>query len=201
MQKKHSSRQLMYMALLSGMSFLLLFFEVPILPLFDFLKLDISELPVLLATLLMGPLSGTGVAFIRSLLHFIFQGGNVLALIGDTAGWIASMCYLWPVYLWTKHKQLTITRLLSGLMLSTFVMTLVLSLLNLWIILPLYLKVLDFGFGMPVSQVVLWGILPFNLIKGLVLAILFTILLKALTPWLTQRNWPHLVSLNEGEDE
>ncbi|MEO2873773.1 ECF transporter S component, partial [Lacticaseibacillus paracasei] len=59
--------RLVGIALLAAIGYVLMMFSFPIIPAFPFLKLDLSDLVVLLGGLLYGPAGGIGVAFIRSL--------------------------------------------------------------------------------------------------------------------------------------
>ncbi|MFK5261266.1 ECF transporter S component, partial [Lactiplantibacillus plantarum] len=73
--------RLVGIALLAAIGYVLMMFSFPIIPAFPFLKLDLSDLVVLLGGLLYGPVGGIAVAFVRSLVHFALTGGGVVNLI------------------------------------------------------------------------------------------------------------------------
>ena len=70
-KRKNSAklRILVGTAVLSALSFVLMLleFSVPLVP--SFLKLDLSDLPALIASFAYGPVSGVLVALIKNLLH------------------------------------------------------------------------------------------------------------------------------------
>ena len=62
-----NTRKLAYIAILSAVSFLLLYFSFPLIPAADFLKVDFSILPVLIALVIFDFKSAIGVLLLRSL--------------------------------------------------------------------------------------------------------------------------------------
>ncbi|WP_179395364.1 ECF transporter S component [Lacticaseibacillus absianus] len=188
--------RLVGVALLAAVGFILqMFLAFPILPAFPFLKLDLSDLTVLLGGLLYGPVGGVMVAFVRSLLHYVLTGGGVINLIGDAASFVASCGFMWPVVALMKNKN-SIGRQLTGLIGGTLSLTVIMSVLNLVLIMPAYLAVMNFQLGMSTAKYVLIGVVPFNLIKGVVVSVVFFALAKALMPWLEKQQRaaqvPHL---------
>lgn len=180
--------RLVGIALLSAVGFILqMFLEFPILPMFPFLKLDLSDLTVLLGGLLYGPLGGVSVAFVRSLVHYVMTGGGVINLIGDGASFIASVGFMWPVVAMMKSKN-SLGRQVGGLLGGTISLTVIMSLLNWVAIMPMYLAVMNFQLGMSTTKYVLIGVVPFNLIKGVVVSVVFFVLAKALMPWLDKQH-------------
>lgn len=188
--RTNSTEKMVTISLLAGISYLLIFLAVPILPVFSWLTLDFSDIPVLIGTFIFGPLSGILVAFIRSTLHFITSGGNLISFIGDSAGFIASVSYLLPVYLLTKNNK-NPKNLILGLGLSTLTMTLAMSIANYFVITPFYMNVLGWDFGMSIYHMVLYGIVPFNLIKGIIVGIVFVLIYKNLLPYLNKMAMKH----------
>ena len=177
--------RLVGIALLAAIGYVLMMFSFPIIPAFPFLKLDLSDLVVLLGGLLYGPAGGIGVAFIRSLVHFALTGGGVVNLIGDLAAFIASVGFLLPVVYTIRGKH-SLLRQIEGLVLGTASLTLV-SVLNWLVITPMYMAVFNFNLGMSLTRYVLIGVVPFNLIKGIVVSVAFFAIAKALAPWLARR--------------
>ncbi|MCT3360328.1 ECF transporter S component [Lacticaseibacillus paracasei] len=178
--------RLVGIALLAAIGYVLMMFSFPIIPAFPFLKLDLSDLVVLLGGLLYGPAGGIGVAFIRSLVHFALTGGGVVNLIGDLAAFIASVGFLLPVVYTIRGKH-SLLRQIEGLVLGTASLTLVMSVLNWLVITPMYMAVFNFNLGMSLTRYVLIGVVPFNLIKGIVVSVAFFAIAKALAPWLARR--------------
>ena len=68
-KKPVNVRYMTMTAMLSAIAFVLMMleFSIPIMP--SFIKLDFSELPALIGSFAMGPLSGTVICLIKNLLH------------------------------------------------------------------------------------------------------------------------------------
>ncbi len=184
--RTNKTEKMVTLSLLSAIAYLLMLFEIPILPMFGWLKLDFSDIPVLIATFLYGPFSAIIVAFIRSTLHFITSGGNIASLIGDSTGFIASVLYMYPVYLFMKKRKSN-TNLIVGLLTGTILLTVFMSIANYFIITPFYLNVLGMDFGMSIKAMVLYGIVPFNLMKGTIVGAAFFVVYKSIMPVLERR--------------
>ena len=84
--RKHL-RMLAGTAILSALSFVLMLLEFPVPFVPDFLKMDLSDLPALIAAFAYGPISGVLVALIKNLLHLPI-GIPVTGGAGELAGLI-----------------------------------------------------------------------------------------------------------------
>lgn len=62
-------QKMVSIAMLAAIGTVLQFVAFPIMPAFSFLKIDFSDIPILLGMFLYGPLAGVITAFVRSLLH------------------------------------------------------------------------------------------------------------------------------------
>ncbi|MCP8857653.1 ECF transporter S component [Latilactobacillus fuchuensis] len=179
-------RTMVGVAMLGAISFIVMFFEFPIILAFPFLKVDFSDVIVLLGTFIYGPLGGIGVAVIRSVLHFIMTGASLPSLVGDFAGVLASIFYLLPFYyLFKRQKSVVKGQIFAGVV-SSISMTIVMVLANWLFILPLYIRLMGLNLGMSTLQYVLIGLVPFNLIKGGLVTVVFGILYLRILPWLKQ---------------
>lgn len=67
-------QRLAVLACMSALAFVLMLFEFPVIPVVSYLKMDFSDLPVLIATWLYGPVAGIIVAAIKCLLHGLMYG-------------------------------------------------------------------------------------------------------------------------------
>lgn len=179
-------------SLLAVIAFLLMFIEIsiPIFP--EFLKIDISDLPALIGTFAFGPVSGVIIEFIKNLLHGLFASKT--AFVGELANFlVGSMMVITAgtIYNRKKDKLGAIIALIAGMV----VMSLGAAIVNIFVLLPLYEKVL----GFPISSVVgisskvnpkvvnlgtliIWAIIPFNLIKGAVVCIMTRLVYKSVSP-------------------
>lgn len=107
--------------------------------------------------------------------------------IGVMTAFIADMAYVLPISaILRRQHAASIRRHILAIIAGTVSLTVVLSLANWWVITPLYLKVWHMNLGLPVKQLVLLGVVPFNLIKGIVLGVLFIPLNRRLAPWMAK---------------
>lgn len=179
-------------SLLSVIAFLLMFIELPI-PIFpEFLKIDISDLPALIGTFAFGPVAGIMVEFMKNLLHGIFAGKT--AFIGEFANFlVGSMLVITSgvIYKKNKSKKGAIVSLICG----TIVMSLGAGIVNYFVLLPLYEKVLGFSINavvgisskinpkiVDIKTLIVFAIIPFNLIKGSIVCIITRVVYKSISP-------------------
>jgi riboflavin transporter FmnP len=182
--------RLVGMAVLGAIGYVLMLFEFPVLPAFPFLKLDVSDVAILLALLLYGAKGAVGTALVRSLLHFILTGAGLVNLVGDSASFLASVGLMIPLAILIS-KQYSWRRAAIGMIGGTITMTVIMSVLNLVVIMPMYMAVMNFHLGMSTMRYVLIGVVPFNLIKGAVLTIVFLVVAKAMNYWLSKHTVTH----------
>jgi riboflavin transporter FmnP len=182
-------------AVAAAMGLILQFIAFPIVPMFPFLKLDFSDIPVLINMFIFGPLTGVATAFIRSLLHLTMTGFSIDNMIGDFASFFASTLYTLPIFLLFKQK--TTTKRVLGLGLGILAMTVFMSIANYFVITPLYLKAFGLSagqmLGMGLGRYILVGIVPFNLLKGMIVSAVFLVLHAKLLPWLSKKTMTSLV--------
>ena len=172
-------------ACLGALAFILMLFEFPVIPVASYLKIDFSDIPVLLGGYIYGPFAGVMIAVIKCLLHALVNGFSVGDLIGVSSDFISSLALLIPFCLVWRHQDWSFKRqMMVAIPLSTVVLTVVMSLLNLWVLTPLYMAVWHWQSTMPVAQLVAVGVLPFNIIKGLLVTVVFALIAGHLRQWL-----------------
>lgn len=189
MQRKNSLTILILLAILGSWAYVLRQFDFPILPIAPFLKVDFSDIAVLCGLLVKGPVGMIAVAGIRDLINYITKGGEAGYPIGAVMSLIASVAFLLPTHLSLKHHRLATVfgHAVNGVT-SILVMTLVMGLLNYFVALPLYITILNF----PVEDIgayVVSIIVPFNLIKGIILAVAQVFMIRILSPLLLKRKY------------
>jgi|SRR5699024_1648751 len=173
------------LAILGSISLVLFFISFPLPMLPPYLKVDFSDVPALIAGLIFSPLAGVFVVLLKNILYFIFTGAT--DPIGIVANFIAGSLFVLPVaYLYHKFK--TVKSVVIGLVIVTIGMTVIMSLLNYFVILPAYALFV----GMEMNETIKWtsvmvGVLPFNFIKGLIVSSLFVILFTKLRSWIEQK--------------
>lgn len=171
-------------AILAGCSYVLMFFSFPIIPLVPYMKIDFSDLPVLIGTVLMGPIGGVIIAAVKSLLYWVTTGASIANLIGVGSSFAASIILLESYYYfsrWTKNRSKAIrwTVNLLGMAISLMIF---MSILNWLVVTPLYLNLVGLKLSLPIAKLVVYAVAPFNLIKGVLVGGLFEIVVQRVLP-------------------
>lgn len=179
MNRSSNLSQLIKISLMGVIAFIIMFIEfaIPIFP--AFLKIDLSDLPAIITGFALGPVAGVGVELIKNLLHLFrtTTGG-----VGELANFIVGSAYVIPAALiYKKHK--TKRTAIIGMLVGTLSMALFGAIANYTFILPFYAKIMpleaiiEFAaaankYIVDMKTLILYGIIPFNLFKGIVLAII-----------------------------
>ncbi|MCC3657660.1 ECF transporter S component [Staphylococcus haemolyticus] len=172
------NKRLITISMLSAIAFILTFIKFPLPFLPPYLTLDFSDVPTLLATFLLDPVAGILVALIKNILNFLFNMGDP---VGPVANFLAGVSFLLSAYYVTKRQGDTPRSLVVGLAIGTIVMTIVLSILNYFVLLPLYGMIFNLGDVFNnLKIIIISGVIPFNIIKGIVISIIFALLYRRL---------------------
>lgn len=182
---KGKTHRIVGISLFGALAYILMLFAFPVIPAFSYLKVDFSDVSLLISFLIYGPVGGFMSTLIRTILHYIQTGGDMGYPIGDMASLLASVSYCLPVYLIVKRAK-TKTGLITALFVGTLTMTIVLTIANWFIITPLYLYILNFSVGNLRDYIVI-GVVPFNIIKGFIISAAILIILPKLKPWLVKQ--------------
>lgn len=180
-------RSFVTIAMLSSISFILMFLNFP-LPWFPaYLEIDFSDVPALIGTITMGPVAGILIELIKNILDWIAKGAETGVPVGHMANFVTGLLFIFPVYFIYK-KFTSIKGLLVGLVVGTVVMSAGMSLLNYAVFLPMYTYFLGWG-NFNMYETIVLGILPFNVIKGILLAVIAVLLFRTMKVWIEkQRN-------------
>ncbi|HEY9573964.1 MAG TPA: ECF transporter S component [Lachnospiraceae bacterium] len=185
--------------MLSALAAVLMLIEVP-LPFLapPFYKLDLSELPVLIGAMAMGPLAGVVIEFIKILIHLVMKGSQT-AMVGEVANFIIGCSLVVPASVIYKMKK-TRKRAVIGMMTGTVFMAFVGCFLNALVLLPAYAK----AFGAPIETFIEMGsainpningvwsfvfiaVAPFNIVKGFVVSLATLLLYKHISRLLKEQ--------------
>lgn len=177
--------KLVILSLLGTISLGLFFlnFPLPFLP--PYLKIDFSDVPAIMAAFIFSPLAGVFVVAIKNVLYLIIGGAS--DPIGVAANFLAGVMFTVPIAV-LYHKYKGVKSVISGLVSGTIIMAVGMSVLNYFIILPAY----SWLVGMEINEQIKWtsviaGVLPFNLIKGIVVGILFVPLFIKMKNWIEEK--------------
>lgn len=182
MTQLNKTRKMILIGLLSAVAFVLMFIKVPVPFLPPYLTIDFSDLPAIIALFTMGPVGAVIVEMIKNILNFVT---NMTDPIGPLANFLAGTSFIMTLYIVTKGKLI---RILPAFILATIVMTIIMSILNYFVLLPMYGMIMNLSDVVKNVQVIVTaGIIPFNIIKGILLLILFYVVVKPLVPLLNKR--------------
>lgn len=169
-------KKLAIVALFSAIGAILMYidFPIPIAP--SFMKMDLSELPVIIGGFLLGPVASVIIAILKVLIKFVIKGTSTM-FVGELANIIGSISYALPATL-IYNKLKTKKRAIVGLIVGTIVASLIITCCNALFIFPLYIKVFHMSeesiiamcskilpFIDRMGKVYILSVFPFNIVK------------------------------------
>ena len=193
-KKTWNTKAMVKVSVLGVIAFILMLFEMPlawIAP--PFIQLDVSDVPALLGSFALGPMAGVIIQFLKNILKLMFVGSGTggvgeLAnfLVGSTFAFTAGAIYF---------RKKTLKNALIGLIAGTITMTIVITLANYFVMFPFYARL----FGWPLQDFVnmgtainanivdlktlmIFSIVPFNLLKGTIVTIMTVLIYKRISP-------------------
>lgn len=174
----HSIKKIVMTSVLAGFSYILMFIAFPIIPIVPFLKIDFSDIPILVGSIILGPLAGVVIAVLKCFLYWLSTGASPVELIGIGSSLVSSLCLLFGFQIighLFKHQSPVLRNVLSGL-LATIVLVVVMVITNWGAVMPLYTNLMGMDLGIKLNQLILYGVVPFNLIKGIVISTIFILI-------------------------
>jgi len=178
-------RSFVTIAMLSSIAFILMLFNFP-LPWFPaFLQIDFSDVPALIAAITMGPIAGIAVEIVKNILDWIYSGSPTGFPVGHLANFTTGLLFILPVY-YVYKKFSTFNGLVVGLLVGTVVMSIGMAALNYVAFLPMYGYFMNFYVEDMLGTAVT-AILPFNILKGVMLIVIVTLLYRTMKNWIHQQ--------------
>ena len=197
--KKDTTHNLTVAAMLSAVTFILMFIEFPIPMLIPaFIKMDFSDLPALLGAFALGPVYGVIISFMKNLLHIVIKGTST-ACVGELSNFILGAIFSAVAgYLYKHHKSRKTA--IIGAVAGAVAMGVLSVPSNYFVVYPAYVQFyhmpLEAILGMYqailpsadslIKCLILFN-LPFTLVKGLLDAVLCMLIYKPLSPILHGR--------------
>lgn len=178
--RKQKTRLLVRIGMLGALSFIIMLGELYV-GFAEYLKLDFSDIVAMIGGITMGPLAAVAIQLIKNLLKVVIITRT--AGIGELANLIVGVAYVLPATL-IYQKMKSNKGLLIGLVSGSVVMVAVACLANFFIMLPLYWGFLS---QEPMTDIAKWAyiqvvILPFNVVKGVVITSLTYVLHLSIKP-------------------
>ena len=182
--RKIDVRKLAVTAVMGAVAAVLMFisFSVPLMP--SFIKLDLSELPALIASFALGPVSGVAVCFIKNLVNLPFTTTSCVGELGAAFVLPAGLLY----------KKLNGRKgALIGSLVGAAAMAVLSLPINYFITYPFYAVFMPMEAILNLYQLInpavenlfqalLWFNVPFTFIKGLLSVAITFLIYKKISP-------------------
>ena len=190
---KTKINKLVIMAMFSAVAAVLMYVEFPITFIApSFYEMDLSEVPVMIGSFMLGPCAGVIMEAVKVLLKLVLKGTST-AFVGDFANFILGCALVVPASV-VYHTKKTKKRAIIGLVTGGIVLIVSGVFLNALYLLPKYSQL----YGMPVETFINMGaainpaisniftfvilaVAPFNLIKATVVGVITMLLYKYLS--------------------
>ena len=145
-------------SMLTALAVVLLYIEFPLLPAVPHLKLNVSDVPTLLASFMFGPITGIVVNAVKIGVCLLLRGTST-AFVGDLSNFISGTLYAGLAGLIYLIRRGKLGAVLS-LIISSVVFCIAMWFCNQYMLLPLF-HITDHD----VMMTMLWWTLLFNVIK------------------------------------
>jgi len=198
-KKRFVTRNIAIIGMFSAIAFILMLFEIPLGFAPSFYKIDLSEVPILIGSFALGPVAGVMLELCKILLKLVVNG-TTTAFVGELANFVVGCSFVIQasiVYHVKKSRKTAIIGLATG----GAVMTVFGSAFNAIYLLPKFAEL----YGIPldniiamgtavnsnitsVTTMVLFAVVPFNILKAVLVSIITLILYKRISPLLKGSN-------------
>lgn len=188
-EKQSAARRTAYIGIFAAIAAVLVYFEFPLPFAPGFYELDFSFVPELICSFALGPVAGVVCALVKELLKLLLRG-TTTAFVGDLSNFVMGCSFILPasvIYYAKKSRRSAVIGMAAG----TAVLTAFGSVFNAFYLLPAFSAL----YGMPleaivgmgtkvnpainsVSTLVLFAVVPFNLLKGVVVSVITFLLYK-----------------------
>ena len=179
-------------AVLSAVASILMLFEIPLWFAPPFYELDFSELPILLGGFALGPGAAVLMELLKNLLNILMNGTDT-AFVGEFANFVTGCAFVLPAALIYKYNK-TLKNAIIGLLVGAVSLVCVGAAINYFVLIPAFSSL----YGMPLDAIVAMGtkangaitslptlivfaVMPFNLIKAAACSVLTLLLYKRLS--------------------
>ncbi|RDU23598.1 ECF transporter S component [Anaerosacchariphilus polymeriproducens] len=187
--KRLDIRKITMIGMLSAISFILMYMQFSISFVPEYIKMDISDLPALVGSFSLGPVSGVFICLIKNLLHLMVtkSGG-----IGELSNLILGICFVVPAgFIYKKKKNRKWAFI--GAVIGAVAMAAASILSNYFIVYPFYSMLMPMETIIKSYQILypkidnLWEALifinmPFTFVKGMLSVGITFLIYKHISP-------------------
>lgn len=194
-----NTKNMVKIAILGCLSYLLMLIKFPLPFMPPFMDFDLATIPELIGTFAMGIIPGILIAVVKLLLKLLTTG-TLSMLTGEIQNLLLSCAFIIPAGI-VYNKNKTKKNAVKGLILGTIISSAFAIFSNMYIIIPFYSK----AFGLSMQAIidmtqkvnplvdtelkfVLFGIVPFNLIKNTISSVIVYAIYPKLSPLLHKEN-------------
>lgn len=184
-----STRFITLTAICAAIASVLMLLEIPLFFAPSFYELDLSEIPVMFCGFFLGPVAGVVCELLKILLKLCMKGTST-AFVGDFANFFIGCAMVLPATI-LYHMRKSKRSAIWGLVIGSIVMTIFGSLFNAIYLIPKFSQL----YGVPldaivamgaainpgihsVSTLVLFAVVPFNILKSVIVSVVTFLLYK-----------------------
>lgn len=186
---KLNARAIAMTGMLSAIAFILMYlqFNVPLMP--SFIAMDLSELPALIGSFVLGPVSGVVICLVKNLLHLMrtSTGG-----VGELSNFILGAAFVFTAGIIYKKKK-TKQGAMMGSLTGAVVMAVFSVFSNYFLVYPVYTNFMPMEAIISAYQAINPHVdslldclivfnMPFTFIKGMISVIITLLIYKRLSP-------------------
>ena len=189
---KSNIAKMAIVGVLSAIAYLLMFmeFSVPLMPVF--IKMDLSDFPVLIGSLAVGPVGGVIIALIKNLLHLtVTSTGGV----GELSNFILNAVFVLPAGFLYKRKK-SKKSACGGAILGAILMAVFSVVSNYFVVYPVYYNFMPEDTILAAYQAIFPGVksilqslivfnMPFTFVKAMISVVITFLIYNHLVPILT----------------
>ena len=146
--QKSKAKFIAKVGVLSALASAIMFIETPLPFMPPFLKLDLSEIIVLLGAFALGPLAGVAIELVKNLVHLPF---SITGGVGEFANFVVGCALVVPAALVYKRNK-TMKTAIKGLVIGSLSMVVLASLINYFVMIPLYGEIFAKQFNITAEQ-------------------------------------------------
>ena len=197
-EKQSPARRVAYIGIFAAIGAILVYFEFPLPFAPGFYELDFSFVPELICSFSLGPMAGVVCALVKELLKLLLRG-TTTAFVGDLSNFVMGCSFILPasvIYYAKKSRKSAVI----GMGVGTLVLTAFGSVFNAYYLIPAFAalfqwpidKIVAMGTDVnpaitSVNTLVLFAVVPFNLLKGVLVSVITFLLHKHIERLLRMR--------------
>lgn len=190
-EKWLTTKNLVLMGMFGALAAVLMLFEFPLVFIApSFYGLDLSEVPVLVGAFSMGPVAGVIIEFVKILIKLVIKP-TTTGFVGEMANFVIGCSLVIPAAM-IYHTKKSKKSARCGMIVGTIVMAVAGVVINAVVMLPFYSKVMPLesiiALGAAINPAVsnVWSFAlicvgPFNLVKGVVVSVVTSLVYKRIS--------------------